>query len=68
MTVIADDPGRFLAAMLKRVEAERDMGRGMVGTPDAEHAAFLAKLIVVERIGGHHGRRESMVGRDVGSP
>ena len=66
--VEAGDAGRFLAAMLQRVEAERDKGRGAVGAPDAEHAAFLAKLVVVERIGGQHGRCvNGLVGRDVGS-
>ena len=53
--VEAGDAGRFLAAMLQRVEAERDEARGVVGAPDAENAAFLAQLVVVERIGGQHG-------------
>ena len=52
--VEAGDPGRFLAAMLERVEAERDEARGVVGAPDAEHAALLAQLVVVERIGRQH--------------
>ena len=52
--VEAGDAGRFLAAVLERVEAQRDEARGVVGTPDAEHAAFLAELVVVERIGRQH--------------
>jgi hypothetical protein len=28
---------------------------GGVGTPDAEHAAFLAQFVVVEGMGGQHG-------------
>ncbi len=46
--------GRFLAAMLKRVEAQCDDGRGGLGAPDAEDAAFLAQFVVIERIGGQH--------------
>ena len=46
--VEGDDPGRFLAAVLKRVQAERG-DRGGVGMPeDAENAAFLAQAIGVE--------------------
>ena len=33
-------PAAFLAAVLQRVEAERDEARGIVGTPDAENPAF----------------------------
>ena len=43
--VIAGDPGRFLAAMLERVQPERDERRGAVRAPQAEHAAFLAELV-----------------------
>ena len=56
LAVEAGDPGRFLAAMLERVEAERDEARGIVGAPDAENAAFLAQFVVIERIGRQHGR------------
>src|SRR5687767_3455016 len=53
-TVEARDPGRFLAAMLQGVEAKRDKaGRG-IAAPDAEYAALLAQLVVIERIGGQH--------------
>ena len=54
LAVEAGDAGRFLAAMLERVQAERGDRRGAVGAPDAEHAAFLAQLVVVEGIGGEH--------------
>jgi len=54
LAVEAGDPGRFLAAVLERVEAERDKARGIVGAPDAEHAALLAQLVVIERIGRQH--------------
>ena len=52
--VEADDAGRFLAAVLQRVKPERDEAGGAVGAPDAENAAFLAELVVIERIGGQH--------------
>src|SRR6266446_7083415 len=42
LAVIGDDPGRLLAAMLERVEAERDQRRGLGMAIDAEDAAFLA--------------------------
>ncbi len=52
--VEADDAGRFLAAVLQRVEAERDEAGSGFGAPDSENAALLAQLVVVERIGGQH--------------
>ena len=55
LAVEAGDARRFLAAVLKRVEAERDEARRIVGAPDAEDAALLAQLVVVERIGRQHG-------------
>ena len=58
--VEAGDAGRFLAAMLERVQAERDDRRGGVGAPDAEHAAFLAQLVVVEGMGGEHRRARGL--------
>ncbi len=52
LAVEADDAGRLLAAMLKRVQAERGQ-RGRVGMAEyAEDAAFLVEG-VVERM--HHG-------------
>ena len=38
--------GGFLAAVLQRMEAERDEARRIVGAPDAEDAALLAQLVV----------------------
>jgi hypothetical protein len=40
--------------MLKGVQAERHMGRRFGVAEDAEDAAFLAQVIVVERVGGQH--------------
>jgi hypothetical protein len=54
LLVEAGDAGRFLAAMLERMKAERDEARRMIGAPDAEHAAFLTQLVVIERIGRQH--------------
>ena len=51
----------FLAAMLQGVEAERDKSRGAVRAPDTEHAALLAELVAVERIGGQHLGPEAAV-------
>ena len=44
--VIGDDAGRFLAAMLQRVQAERDDRRGVLPAENAEHAAFVVEMIV----------------------
>ena len=46
LPVEAGDAGRFLPAMLEGMEPERDEARCIVGTPDAEHAALLAELVV----------------------
>src|SRR3546814_7567453 len=40
--------------MLQCVEAERDHRSGAVGAMDAEDAALLAELVVVERMGRQH--------------
>ena len=52
------DAGRFLAAMLERMQAQGDDGRGALRAPDAEDAAFLAQFVgveaAIERIGGQH--------------
>ena len=50
----AGDPGRFLSAMLQGVKAERNDGRGSIGTPDAKDAAFLAEFVVVKRMCCQH--------------
>ena len=44
--VIGDDAGRLLAAMLQRVQAERDDRRGVLPAEDAEHAAFVVEMVV----------------------
>ena len=44
--VIGDDAGRFLAAMLQGVKPERDDCRGVLPPENAEHAAFVVKMIV----------------------
>jgi len=44
--VIGDDAGRFLAAMLQRVQAERDDRRGILPPEDAEHAAFVVEMVI----------------------
>jgi hypothetical protein len=48
------DSGGLLPTVLQRVQPERDEARRIVGTPNAEHAALLAQLVVVERIGRQH--------------
>ena len=47
-------PGRFLPSMLQGMKPERNDGRGRVGTPNAKDAAFLAELIVIERVCRKH--------------
>jgi hypothetical protein len=48
LAVIGNDAGRFLAAMLQGVEAERGEGRGFGMAEDAEHAAFLMRVVIFE--------------------
>ena len=55
MPVMGHDPGCFLPAVLKRVQAEGRMGRGVVMAIDAEDAAFLMQFVVFKRIGGQRG-------------
>ncbi len=50
----AGDARGFLAAVLERVQAERDEARRIVGAPDAEDAALFAQLVVIEWIGRQH--------------
>src|SRR5947209_1141363 len=56
LAVEAGDSRALLAAVLKRVQPKRDEARRIVGTPDAENAAFLVQLVVVERVGRQHVR------------
>ncbi len=46
--VEGDDAAGFLPAMLKRVQAERGQRRGVLMAEDAEHAALLVQLVVIE--------------------
>ena len=55
------DARRFLPAMLEGVEPERDEAGRHIGVPHAEHAAFLAQLVVIKGIGRKHGCRPSAV-------
>ena len=50
--VIGDDAGRFLAAMLQRMQAKRDDGRGVLPAENAEHTAFVVEIVV--GLGGKH--------------
>ncbi len=52
--VEADDAGRFLAAMLERMEAEGHETGSAFGTPDSKNAALFLELVVVERVGRQH--------------
>ena len=59
LAVEGDDAGRFLAAMLQRVQAERGDGGGVGMAEDAEDAAFLAQRVAVEievRVGARVGQ------------
>ena len=53
--VEAGDPRCFLAAVLQSVQSKRDEACRIVGAPDAENAALLAQLVVVEGVGRQHG-------------
>jgi len=54
MPVPAGDARGFLAAMLERVQAQRDHRRRRFGTVNAKDAALFAQLVVIERICGEH--------------
>src|ERR1700721_2007390 len=56
LAVEADDAGRFLPAMLKRVQPQCRHRRRRFLAEDAKHAAFFAQFVVIERIGDEtHG-------------
>ena len=58
LRVVGDDAGGLLAAVLQRVQAEGDEVRGVLHADDAEDAALLAQLVVVEGMRGQgHGLR-----------
>ena len=44
--VIGDDTGRLLTSVLEGVEAECGDRRGVLPPEDAEHAAFVVKMVV----------------------
>jgi hypothetical protein len=48
LAVVGDDAGRFLAAVLQRVQAERRDGGGVGVAVDAEHAALFTQPVGVE--------------------
>jgi hypothetical protein len=50
--VIGNDAGRFLAAMLERMQAQCDDGRGILPAENAEHPAFVVEMVV--GLGGKH--------------
>ena len=47
LAVEADDPGRFLPAMLERVEPQRGRRRRVIGADRTEDSAFLAQLVAI---------------------
>ena len=66
--VEGDDAGRFLTAMLERMQAERGNGRGLGMAENTDYAAFLAQAIAIEIDADSHdalvlcdGRREMRV-------
>jgi hypothetical protein len=48
LAVIGDHAGRFLAAMLERMQAERGQRRGVGMSEYAKYPAFLAQHVAVE--------------------
>ena len=56
LAVERDDAGRFLAAMLQRVQAKRGNRRGIGMAEDAEHPAFFAEpvRVQIEEVGFGH--------------
>src|SRR5258708_6694453 len=57
--VEGDDARRLLAAVLKRVQAQRDASRGVGLTPYAKDSALFVEFVVREGVGryvlGHYG-------------
>jgi hypothetical protein len=49
LAVIRDDAGCLLPAVLQRVQAQHRRRRRIAMTKDAEHTAFVMKVIVVRR-------------------
>ena len=46
LAIVADDPGRLLAAMLQRMQAERGNRGGIRHVPDAEYATLIVEFVV----------------------
>ena len=49
---IAGDAGGFLAAVLQRMQAERDEARRIVGAPDAENPALFVQCVPIRGSNG----------------
>ncbi len=47
--VIGDDAGRFLAAMLQRMQAQHGQRAGVGMAENAKHAAFLMQRVAIVR-------------------
>jgi hypothetical protein len=52
--MVGDDTGGFLAAMLQGMQPEHGIRGGIRISENAEDAAFLMQLVVVERVRLHH--------------
>ena len=70
--VIGNDAGRFLPAMLQRMQPERDDRRGLLPSQYAEHAAFVVEMVV--SLGGevffcvsHRARHPLLESRHIGN-
>ena len=54
LAVEGDDAGGLLAAMLQGMQAEHGVRRRLVDAADAEDAALLAQMVVIQRVGAEH--------------
>jgi len=54
LAVEGDDAGRFLAAMLKRVEAEHGMWGDFIDAVDAYNPALFLEMVVIEGVRREH--------------
>src|SRR5579883_2483648 len=62
LAVIGDDAGRFLSAVLQRMQPERRQGARVGVSPNPEDAAFLVETIRFRIAGRQHPRpRSSLV-------
>ena len=55
LAVPARDSSRFLAAMLKGMQPQRDHGGGAFRAVNTENAALFAQLVIVKGMCGQHG-------------